>query len=76
MKTATIALLSSLLVVAVQAATPGDVSWYDPIRKATCTGHADGTITCQAGEVEALLKASRRFVSSDLSPHHPLLRSA
>ncbi|KAG7283975.1 hypothetical protein NEMBOFW57_010333 [Staphylotrichum longicolle] len=38
-------LITSLLAVAVYA----DVTWFDPIHDITCTGHADGTITCQKG---------------------------
>ncbi|KAK4152378.1 hypothetical protein C8A00DRAFT_44536 [Chaetomidium leptoderma] len=71
MKTSTLALLlSSLLVAAVQGAaitaTPGDVSWYDPIHNTTCTGHADGHISCEVGEVEAALKINNANPSPDL----------
>ncbi|KAH6623724.1 hypothetical protein F5144DRAFT_658848 [Chaetomium tenue] len=58
MKTSTVALLFGFLASAAHAAPPasGDVSWYDPVRDDTCTGHADGSISCQPGQVEALLK--------------------
>lgn len=46
MKTSSaLTLVTSLLAVAVHA----DVTWFDPIHDITCTGHADGTITCQKG---------------------------
>ncbi|KAK4038593.1 hypothetical protein C8A01DRAFT_37429 [Parachaetomium inaequale] len=56
MTTSTLALLSSLLVAGVQGAAPsasGDISWFDLARNATCTGHADGSISCQLRQVEA-----------------------
>ncbi len=56
MQTAATALLSSLLAaITTQGAAVAarDVSWYDPIHNITCTGHADGHITCQSGQVEA-----------------------
>ena len=59
MKIVTAVLLSSLLAaITVQgaAAVAGDLTWYDPIHNITCTGHADGHITCQPGQVEAASK--------------------
>jgi hypothetical protein len=57
MKTSTLAVLSGLLIAAVQGAPApadaGDVSWYDPINDVTCTGHvADGHISCETGRVQ------------------------
>ncbi|KXX74903.1 hypothetical protein MMYC01_208949 [Madurella mycetomatis] len=52
-------ILFSFPAILVQGASsqsfPGktDVSWYDPVRDITCTGHSDGTITCQQGQIEA-----------------------
>ncbi len=71
MKTATIALLSSLvasITVPGAAAVAGDVSWYDPIHNITCTGHADGRITCQAGQVEAAFNV-RLLLTSQKTAH-------
>ena len=59
MKTVTTVLLSSLLAaITVQgaAAVAGDLTWYDPSHNITCTGHADGHIACQPGQVEVAFK--------------------
>ncbi|GAB1317422.1 hypothetical protein MFIFM68171_07632 [Madurella fahalii] len=66
MKTSSAAvLLSGFLVALAQGASfqslsgETDVSWYDPVRDITCTGHNDGTITCQQGQVDAPAELTR-----------------
>ena len=53
MKTS-LALLAALLAAVTHAAPASndDISWYSPVQNVTCTGHADGRITCQQSEIE------------------------
>ncbi|SPQ24873.1 e839cdec-b440-45e8-a1ea-1a8c07e7e9ad [Thermothielavioides terrestris] len=70
MKTSSVAVLSTALAAAsaAAAASTEPVAWWDPIRNVTCTGSADGHITCQAGEVEALLKPHDKLDTNTATP--------
>ncbi len=59
MKTSTLAAVFSTLLAAATA--QGDLTWYDPIHDITCTGHADGHITCQKGQVDAPAQVAPSF---------------
>lgn len=64
-----LALLSALFLTAAHAASNEGVSWYAPVQNVTCTGHPDGHISCQAGQVEALLNVG----VSTLVPFPPII---
>ncbi|KAK0625482.1 hypothetical protein B0T17DRAFT_617570 [Bombardia bombarda] len=60
MKPLCLALIPGLLLVApVLAKVPSqEVSWFEPLSNATCTGYSDGHISCQEGRVDGIPKVA------------------